>query len=78
MTASAKTFDRWEPFSGTLPYFPFGRRIPAPARRQGATGARSILFAWELGAGLGHLMQMLPLATDLAKAGHRIAWRCGT
>jgi hypothetical protein len=29
-----------------------------------------VLFAWELGMGLGHLMQMLPLARDLAGAGH--------
>lgn len=33
---------------------------------------KTILFAWELGGGLGHLMQMLPLAQDLARAGHRV------
>src|SRR5688572_19015632 len=31
-----------------------------------------VLFAWELGAGLGHLNQILPLADGLAKAGHRV------
>ena len=62
------------PFDGRLPYFPYG--IPEqrastpllPARN----GQRSVLFAWELGGGLGHLMQMLPLAEDLVKAGHRV------
>jgi hypothetical protein len=32
----------------------------------------NILFAWELGGGLGHLVQMAPLALDLAAAGHRV------
>jgi UDP:flavonoid glycosyltransferase YjiC (YdhE family) len=31
---------------------------------------KTILFAWELGGGLGHMMPMLPLAEDLAQAGH--------
>ena len=34
--------------------------------------AATIMFCWELGGGLGHLMQMLPLATDLARRGHRV------
>ena len=39
----------------------------------GAPGdRRTILFAWEMGGGLGHLMQMRPLAEDLARAGHRV------
>lgn len=33
---------------------------------------KTVLFCWELGAGLGHMMQMLPLAEDLAKAGCRV------
>lgn len=32
-----------------------------------------VLFVWELGGGLGHLMQMLPLARDLVRRGHRVA-----
>ena len=31
-----------------------------------------MLIAWELGAGLGHLMQILPLAEDLACEGYRV------
>jgi hypothetical protein len=30
------------------------------------------MFCWELGGGLGHLMQMLPLAEDLAGRGYRV------
>ena len=38
----------------------------------GKPTAMTILFVWELGGGLGHLMQMLPLAEDLVRAGHRV------
>jgi hypothetical protein len=34
---------------------------------------KTVLFAWELGGGLGHLMQMLPLARGLVRGGHRVA-----
>jgi UDP:flavonoid glycosyltransferase YjiC (YdhE family) len=33
---------------------------------------RSILFCWELGGGLGHVMQILPLADALVRRGHRV------
>src|SRR5438046_993118 len=33
---------------------------------------KTALFAWELGGGLGHLMQMEPLARHLARSGHRL------
>lgn len=33
----------------------------------------TILFAWELGGGLGHSLQILPLAEELARRGHRVA-----
>jgi hypothetical protein len=63
------------PFTGELPYFPAdvtalpaGAAQPVPAR----TVPSTILFCWELGGGLGHLMQMLPLAEGLAKRGHRV------
>ena len=32
----------------------------------------SILFTWESGGRLGHMMQMLPLASGLVKRGHRV------
>src|SRR5438105_2513582 len=32
----------------------------------------TILFAWELGGGLGHMMQMVPLARALVGRGHRV------
>lgn len=31
-----------------------------------------MMFCWELGGGLGHLMQMLPLARGLARRGHTV------
>lgn len=32
----------------------------------------TVLFAWELGGGLGHITQLAPLAADLAARGHRV------
>ena len=32
----------------------------------------TVMFDWEQGGGLGHLMQMLPLAEGLARRGHRV------
>ena len=32
----------------------------------------TILFVWELGGGLGHMMQMAALARALVKRGHRV------
>ena len=32
----------------------------------------SVLLTWELGAGLGHLVNLLPLARGLAERGHRV------
>jgi hypothetical protein len=32
----------------------------------------TILLAWELGGGLGHVMSMRPLAEGLARRGHRV------
>jgi hypothetical protein len=63
------------PFTGELPYFPDSKvahraaaALPNPPR----AGPSTVLFCWELGGGLGHLMQMLPLAEGLAKRGHRV------
>ncbi|HZN64078.1 MAG TPA: hypothetical protein VFB66_02170, partial [Tepidisphaeraceae bacterium] len=33
---------------------------------------KTVLFCWELGAGLGHMLPMLPLAEGLAKDGHHV------
>lgn len=67
------------PFDGSLPYFANGRDRGEGKQTENSgvhgdpTGKRkTILFAWELGGGLGHLMQILPLAEDLARAGHRV------
>jgi len=68
------------PFDGTIPFSADGAIInnrPSPQPSPPSTGEReksgkTILFCWELGGGLGHLMQMLLLAQDLAKAGHRV------
>src|SRR5687767_5843487 len=32
----------------------------------------TVFFAWELGAGLGHVMQLAPLALGLAQRGHHV------
>jgi hypothetical protein len=32
----------------------------------------TVLFAWELGGGLGHIMRLAPLANHLARQGHKI------
>ena len=34
----------------------------------------SILYAWEFGAGLGHMGVFLPLARELRRAGHAVHW----
>jgi hypothetical protein len=66
------------PFTGDLPYFGDAPRASqAPVGNPFSLGrvrasAATVVFCWELGGGLGHLMQMLPLAQDLAKAGHRV------
>ena len=67
----------YPPFEGVVPFrvdgVPVKRWATAvDATRGGAIVPKIILFCWELGAGLGHLMQMKPLAEALAKAGHRV------
>ena len=32
----------------------------------------TILFAWELGAGLGHVMELAPLVNSASAKGHRV------
>lgn len=74
-------------FTGDLPYFPdrtIGTESAAnpfasvPSLRRPVPDSSSfptrqtVLFAWELGAGFGHLLQMLPLAEDLVRRGHRV------
>jgi glycosyltransferase involved in cell wall biosynthesis/UDP:flavonoid glycosyltransferase YjiC (YdhE family) len=45
---------------------------PVAPRARSRQGQPVVLFAWELGAGLGHLVQMRPLAETLAELGHRV------
>ncbi len=33
---------------------------------------KTILIAWELGGGLGHLLQLAPVVKGLAQRGHRV------
>lgn len=44
----------------------------AAGGRPSTVQASTILFCWELGGGLGHMMQMLPLARMLAARGHNV------
>jgi glycosyltransferase involved in cell wall biosynthesis len=46
--------------------------LATPVAPRARGGQSLVLFAWELGAGLGHLMQMRPLADGLADLGHRV------
>src|SRR5207237_9868466 len=67
------------PFDGALPFRVGGtaaqestsaRRLGFPRAGPRFVQPRTILFAWEVGAGLGHVMQMRPLVEDLARDGH--------
>ena len=55
--------------------WPLTPTLSPPYKGEGA-GAEDRLFCWELGGGLGHMMQMRPLAEDLAGAGHTVLSRC--
>ena len=63
-------------YDGSVPFLastgsasPERPATPLPAR---ARGGKVVFFCWELGGGRGHLMQMLPLAEDLARNGHEV------
>lgn len=65
------------PFGGALPYYPGGgplatAELAAKEELSPFRSRRTVMFAWEMGGGLGHLMQDLPLAQDLARAGHEV------
>jgi glycosyltransferase involved in cell wall biosynthesis/UDP:flavonoid glycosyltransferase YjiC (YdhE family) len=55
------------------PPVPVTSRRPARVGR-GAAGSdgRRVLFCWEFGGGLGHMMQILPLARGLVERGHKV------
>ena len=36
--------------------------------------SKHIVFAWELGAGYGHITSFLPFAKELRQRGHRVSW----
>ena len=60
---------------GAIPFNANGKSGPSPptlSPEYRGEGKRTALFCWEVGGGLGHLMQMLPLAEDLAQRGHRV------
>jgi hypothetical protein len=43
-------------------------------RQRPAKSTRRILFAWELGRGLGHLNRLLPIARAMEERGHKISF----
>src|SRR5215207_9183305 len=47
-------------------------RAWVPAGGFGGGRVATILLAWELGGGSGHLMQLMPIARSLARRGHRV------
>lgn len=57
---------------------PGGRPAAEPtspaASGRGLGGRHSLLYAWEFGAGLGHVGVFLPLARALRAAGHQVHW----
>jgi UDP:flavonoid glycosyltransferase YjiC (YdhE family) len=66
--------DAAPPFSGSSVIRhdgPDPAAAPSP-RGTAGPGNATVTFCWELGGGLGHLMQMLPLASDLSRRGHRV------
>ncbi|HZN67480.1 MAG TPA: glycosyltransferase, partial [Tepidisphaeraceae bacterium] len=49
-----------------------GLKCAGPTPRRNQSNARTVLFCWEMGGGLGHMVQMLPLADRLVRNGHRV------
>jgi hypothetical protein len=44
------------------------------ARLFGLSQRKTVLFAWELGGGLGHIQRLLAVASELAARGHRVVF----
>jgi glycosyltransferase involved in cell wall biosynthesis/UDP:flavonoid glycosyltransferase YjiC (YdhE family) len=53
---------------------PVRRAAPARvgAKGKGGGAGKTVLITWELGGGLGHMMQVLPLAEQLVRRGHKV------
>ena len=47
---------------------------PPPSSARGPGGKHSILYAWELGANLGHIGTFLPIARELRERGSAVHW----
>jgi UDP:flavonoid glycosyltransferase YjiC (YdhE family) len=50
------------------------REHPSPPFPERGLGGKSILYAWEFGAGLGHIGTFLPVARELRARGRTIHW----
>ena len=65
-------------YDGAIPFTVGARgagRRPASLQKQAGRlhhNTKTVVFCWELGGGLGHLMQMRPLAQELVHRGHRV------
>jgi hypothetical protein len=53
--------------------FVFVAGLPSPDLSQRQPESASILIAWELGAGLGHLMRAIPLVRRFCERGHDVS-----
>ncbi len=51
-------------------FFDYFLLLPAPADAR-STGPREIVFAWELGAGTGHVTTLLPIASAMKARGYK-------
>jgi hypothetical protein len=40
----------------------------------GEESSRAVLFAWELGRGMGHICRLVPIARELAARGYRVVF----
>lgn len=58
----------------TLVSRPPKEETPGVAAPAAVKPARTILIAWELGAGMGHIRRLLPIATRLGEAGYVIVF----
>lgn len=50
------------------------REHPSPPFPERGLGGKSVLYAWEFGANLGHIGTFLPVARELRARGHAVHW----
>jgi len=53
---------------------PQGSACASPSPGRGPGGRPAIAYAWEFGAGLGHIGAFLPMARELRRRGHDVRW----